>query len=149
MFKLKSLKATALVSAVAGITALSFTGIAIQMGHSNFKASAEKQLHILNSIRLSTIVQIGIEEQWVNLNDSSSTIVYLADIDNSYNVSSTLKNPSTSSQAYDVNSYVLIESNNNYYSFFVYLKEPDSDHIYIQPETEIHLLNVNDVSLAE
>ena len=85
MFNIKKLKATALVSAVAGITALSFTGIAIQMGHSNFKASAEKQLHILNSIRLSTIVQIGIEEQWVDLNDSSSTTVYLSDIDNASN----------------------------------------------------------------
>ena len=42
------LKGSALVGAVAGITALSFAGIAVQMGHSNFKQKAEKQLHILN-----------------------------------------------------------------------------------------------------
>ena len=49
------------LSIMGGITAITFAGVAMQMGYSSFKLKTEKQLHILNSVRFVTIVQIGIE----------------------------------------------------------------------------------------
>ena len=98
------------VGVISGITALTMAGVAMQLGYSSFKAKAEKQLHILNSIRFATIIQIGLEEGWVNkpdLNDSST--ITLSDVDTEYNLSSSLKNPSLSTQSYDSDSYIKIE----------------------------------------
>ena len=53
------------ISIISGITALN-SSVAMQMGYSNFKVKAEKQLHILNSVRFATIAQIGLEEGWIN-----------------------------------------------------------------------------------
>ena len=80
------------ISVVSGITAISMAGVAMQMGYSNFKVKAEKQLHILNSIRFATIVQIGMEEGWVSTPEINDTItITLTEIDNNYPLSTNLK----------------------------------------------------------
>ena len=88
-----------------------------------------------------------LEEEWITISDSS-TIVYLSDVNDNYDVTLTLKNPSTPSQEYDEASYVLINDSGDSREYFIYLKEKDEPQVYIEPIKEIHLLTVNDVSLA-
>ena len=143
--KLKGNVGTTIITAA---TAITFGGIAMQMGYSSFKIKAEKQLHILNSIRFSTIVQIGIEEDWVDApSQSNSAIVHLSDVEANYSLSSTLKNPSDPSQLYHDDSNVVIQNDSGKLKFFVELIKYDSDHKYIYSNKEIHLLEVNDVNI--
>ena len=136
------------VGVISGITALTMAGVAMQLGYSSFKAKAEKQLHILNSIRFATIIQIGIEEGWVSkpeLNDS--TTITLSDVDTEYNLSSTLKNPSLNTQNYDTDSYIKIENNNGKTIFFCSLMEENSDHSYTDNNIEVHNLAIENIQL--
>ena len=115
------------ISLVGGITALSMAGVAMQMGYSNFKIKAEKQLHILNSIRFATIVQIGMEEGWVSSPENNDSItITLTDIDNNYELSTTLKNPSLASQTYNSDSSITIENTNGKIDFYCSLIVPNS-----------------------
>ena len=100
------------ITLISGVTALSMAGVAMQMGYSNFKIKAEKQLHILNGIRFATIVQIGMEEGWVSTPESNDSItITLTEVDNNYHLSTNLKNPSLESQNYNPNSSITIENN--------------------------------------
>ena len=136
------------VGVISGITALTMAGVAMQLGYSSFKAKAEKQLHILNSIRFATIIQIGLEEGWVNkpdLNDSST--ITLSDVDSEYNLSSSLKNPSLNTQNYDTDSYIKIENNNGKTIFFCSLMEENTDHTYTDNNIEVHNLAIENIQL--
>ena len=105
---------------ISSITALSFTGVAIQIGYTGFKQKAEKQLHILNSIRFATIVQIGIEEGWVNSPETNSTTeIKLVDINTNGPVNIQLKNPSLITETYDDDSAIIIENNNRILNIIV------------------------------
>ena len=136
------------ISLISGITALSLAGVAMQMGYSNFKLKAEKQLHILNSIRFATIVQIGMEEGWVDLpltNDSTS--ITLSEIDINYQLSSNLKNPSLTSQNYNPDSAIIIENTNGKINFYCTLIEEDSAHNYTDNTINVHNLGIDNISL--
>jgi hypothetical protein len=136
------------VGLVSGITALSMAGVAMQMGYSHFKLKAEKQLHILNSIRLATVVQIGLEEGWVNSPDQNGSITLnLSDIDESYPVSSTLKNPSNADQLYGTNSLVTIENNQGKLMFYCALTDHNSTHIYTDDTVKIYNLTLENITL--
>tara|TARA_Y100001935_G_C17303384_1_gene510718 strand:+ start:1919 stop:2380 length:462 start_codon:yes stop_codon:yes gene_type:complete len=137
------------ISIIGGITALSMAGVAMQMGYSSFKIKAEKQLHILNSIRFATIVQIGMEEGWViqpNTNDSIT--VTLTDVDNNYPLSTNLKNPSLESQSYNADSSIIIENSNGKIDFYCSLIEHESTHNYTDNTISVHNLSINDISLT-
>lgn len=136
------------LSIMGGITAITFAGVAMQMGYSSFKLKTEKQLHILNSVRFVTIVQIGIEEGWVpKPGSSSSETIYLSDVETNYDLSTTLKNPSLDSQNYNESSFIIVQNENGKLKFFVELIEENSSHKYIENEKEIHLLGIDDVTL--
>lgn len=136
------------ITLVAAITALSMGGVAMQMGYSNFKLKAEKQLHILNAIRFATIVQIGLEEGWVEtpiLNESIS--INLTDIDASYPLLSHLKNPSQSNQTYNANSSITITNTSGTLHFYCLLIEDGSNHQYTDNTISIYELTVEKISL--
>jgi hypothetical protein len=136
------------ISLISGITALSLAGVAMQMGYSNFKLKAEKQLHILNSIRFATIVQIGMEEGWVDLPlTNDSTTITLSEIDINYQLSTNLKNPSLTSQNYNPDSAIIIENTNGKINFYCTLIEEDSNHNYTDNTINVHNLGVNNISL--
>lgn len=131
-----------------GLTLITFGGIAMQMGFSNYKIRAEKQLHILNSIRFSTIIQIGLEEGWLTkpINGQSETFDLIT-VDASYPLSTTLRNPSLKTQKYSTNSNILVSNTNGKYTFYAQMIEDQSTHIYISSSKEIYNLDINDVSL--
>lgn len=136
------------ISLISGITALSLAGVAMQMGYSNFKLKAEKQLHILNSIRFATIVQIGLEEGWVDspsINDSIT--ITLSELDISYQLSTNLRNPSLTSQNYNPESSMIIENTNGKIRFYCTLIEEDSSHNYTDNTINVHNLGVDNISL--
>jgi len=136
------------ISLISGITALSLAGVAMQMGYSNFKLKAEKQLHILNSIRFATIVQIGMEEGWVDLPlTNDSTTITLSEIDINYQLSTNLKNPSLTSQNYNPDSAIIIENTNGKINFYCTLIEEDSTHNYTDNTINVHNLGVDNISL--
>lgn len=136
------------ISVVSGITAISMAGVAMQMGYSNFKVKAEKQLHILNSIRFATIVQIGMEEGWVSTPEINDTItITLTEIDNNYPLSTNLKNPSLESQAYDSDSSITIENSNGKLDFYCSLIENESSHNYIDDSINVHSLSIENINL--
>ncbi|MEC8678546.1 MAG: hypothetical protein VXX85_06810 [Candidatus Margulisiibacteriota bacterium] len=136
------------ISLISGITALSLAGVAMQMGYSNFKLKAEKQLHILNSIRFATIVQIGMEEGWVDLPlTNDSTTITLSEIDINYQLSTNLKNPSLTSQNYNPDSAIIIENTNGKINFYCTLIEEDSAHNYTDNTINVHNLGVDNISL--
>jgi len=137
------------ISIIGGITALSMAGVAMQMGYSNFKIKAEKQLHILNSIRFATIVQIGMEEGWVATPDTNDSItVTLTDVDNNYPLSTNLKNPSLESQTYNTDSSIIIENSNGKIDFYCLLIEHESAHNYTDNTVSVHNLSINNISLT-
>ena len=136
------------IGIISGITALTMAGVAMQMGYSGFKIKAEKQLHILNSIRFATIIQIGIEEGWVENPDTNNTIlVTLSEIDSDYNLSSNLKNPSLATQMYDDDSYIKIKNINGKTKFYCNLIEDNSDHEYTDETIEVHTLSIQNIEL--
>ena len=136
------------LSLISGITALSLAGVAMQMGYSNFKIKAEKQLHILNSIRFATIVQIGLEEGWVLTPASNDSItITLSDINSNYPLASNLKNPSLTSQNYSTDSSITIENNDGKIEFYCSLIEDGSEHNYIDSSIVVYNLAVENVSL--
>ena len=136
------------ISLISGITALSLAGVAMQMGYSNFKLKAEKQLHILNSIRFATIVQIGMEEGWVDLPlTNDSTTITLSEIDINYQLSTNLKNPSLTSQNYNPDSAIVIENTNGKINFYCTLIEEDSAHNYTDNTINVHNLGIDNISL--
>ena len=136
------------ISLISGITALSLAGVAMQMGYSNFKLKAEKQLHILNSIRFATIVQIGLEEGWVDSPSTNDSItITLSELDISYQLSTNLKNPSLTSQNYNPESSMIIENTNGKISFYCTLIEEDSSHNYTDNTINVHNLGVDNISL--
>ena len=136
------------VTLISGITALSMAGVAMQMGYSNFKIKAEKQLHILNGIRFATIVQIGMEEGWVSTPESNDSItVTLTDIDNNYHLSTNLKNPSLQSQNYNPDSAITIENNSGKIEFYCTLIEENTSHNYIDNSINVHNLAIENISL--
>ena len=136
------------VGLISGLTAVSFAGVAIQMGFSGFKTRAEKQLHILNSIRFATIIQIGIDEGWVNTPDeNSSSTIKLNDLDNDYQYSINLKNPSLKTQKYDLNSSITIENNSGKLHFYCNLIEDGSEHQYTNSSVIVYNLSINDINL--
>lgn len=137
------------ISIIGGVTALSMAGVAMQMGYSNFKIKAEKQLHILNSIRFATIVQIGMEEGWVSTPDTNDSItITLTDVDSNYPLSTNLKNPSIESQIYSENSSITIENSNGKIDFYCSLIENESAHNYTDNTISVHNLSINNVNLA-
>lgn len=136
------------ISLISGITALSLAGVAMQMGYSNFKLKAEKQLHILNSIRFVTIVQIGMEEGWIDLPlTNDSTTITLSEIDINYQLSTNLKNPSLTSQNYNPDSAIIIENTNGKINFYCTLIEEDSVHNYTDNTINVHNLGIDNISL--
>ena len=136
------------ISLISGITALSLAGVAMQMGYSNFKLKAEKQLHILNSIRFATIVQIGLEEGWVDSPSINNSItITLSELDISYQLSSNLRNPSLTSQNYNPESSMIIENTNGKIRFYCTLIEEDSSHNYTDNTINVHNLGVDNISL--
>ncbi len=136
------------ISIISGITVLSLAGVAMQMGYSNFKVKAEKQLHILNSIRFATIAQIGIEEGWINQPSlNSSVTITLTEIDTNYQLSTNLKNPSETSQNYDPNSSIKIENINGKYEFYCQLIKENSSHNYTDNNIKVHNLLVGNITL--
>ena len=151
MFKhlIKStLKGNIGITLISGITALSMAGVAMQMGYSNFKIKAEKQLHILNSIRFATITQIGMEEGWITTPDNNSSItITLTDIDTNYPLSSNLKNPSTSTQNYDPDSSITVNNNGGKLEFYCTLIEENTSHNYIDNTIIVHDLSIENISL--
>jgi hypothetical protein len=151
MFKLipnHRLNANIGLSIISGITALSLAGVAMQMGYSNFKIKAEKQLHILNSIRFSTIVQIGIEEGWVIApNTDESLIITLSDIEDNYPLSSNLKNPSQASQNYDLESSVTILNADGKLNFYCTLIEDQTNHTYTDSTVVVSNLTIENITL--
>ena len=133
---------------ISSITALSFTGVAIQIGYTGFKQKAEKQLHILNSIRFATIVQIGIEEGWVNSPETNSTTeIKLVDINTNGPVNIQLKNPSLITETYDDDSAIIIENNNGILEYYCNLLEDGSNHNYINSQIDVYNLKPNNVEL--
>jgi hypothetical protein len=137
------------ISIIGGITALSMAGVAMQMGYSSFKIKAEKQLHILNSIRFATIVQIGMEEGWVLKPETNDSItVTLTDVDSNYPLSSNLKNPSLESQTYNADSSIIIENLNGKINFYCSLIEYESTHNYTDTTIDVHNLSIGNISLA-
>lgn len=136
------------ISLISGITALSLAGVAMQMGYSNFKLKAEKQLHILNSIRFATIVQIGLEEGWVDSPSINNSItITLSELDISYQLSTNLRNPSLTSQNYNPESSMIIENTNGKIRFYCTLIEEDSSHNYTDNTINVHNLGVDNISL--
>jgi|TARA_B100001142_G_scaffold296539_1_gene318308 hypothetical protein len=136
------------ITLVTAITALSMAGVAMQMGYSNFKLKAEKQLHILNAIRFATIVQIGLEEGWVETPDNNtSATISLTDIDASYPLLSHLKNPSQVNQTYHADSSVTINNTSGSLNFYCSLIEDGSSHEYTNTTISIYELTVEDISL--
>ena len=136
------------ITLISGVTALSMAGVAMQMGYSNFKIKAEKQLHILNGIRFATIVQIGMEEGWVSTPQSNDSItVTLTEIDNNYHLSTNLKNPSLESQNYNPNSSITIENNSGKIEFYCTLIEENTSHNYIDNSINVHNLAIENISL--
>ena len=136
------------ITLISGVTALSMAGVAMQMGYSNFKIKAEKQLHILNGIRFATIVQIGMEEGWVSTPESNDSItVTLTEVDNNYHLSTNLKNPSLESQNYNPNSSITIENNSGKIEFYCTLIEENTNHNYIDNSINIHNLAIENISL--
>jgi hypothetical protein len=136
------------ISVIGGITALSMAGVAMQMGYSNFKVKAEKQLHILNSIRFATIVQIGMEEGWVSTPEiNDSIIITLTEVDTNYPLSTNLKNPSLETQIYNESSSITIENNNGKIDFYCTLIEHSSNHNYIDGSVNVHNLSIENIQL--
>lgn len=136
------------ITLVSGITALSMAGVAMQMGYANFKIKAEKQLHILNCVRFSTITQIGMEEGWITTpeNNNSETITS-TDIDDNYALTSNLKNPSIDSQNYDPNSTITITNDNGTLKFYCSLIEENTTHQYTDNTIQVHALSVENITL--
>ena len=149
VYKLKKyIKGNIGIGLISGITALSFTGVAIQIGYTGFKQKAEKQLHILNSIRFATIVQIGIEEGWVNLPDSNGTTeIKLIDINTSTPVNIQLKNPSLLTETYDDDSAIIIENNNGTLEYYCNLLEDGTNHNYINSDIDVYNLTPENIEL--
>ena len=111
------------ISLISGITALSLAGVAMQMGYSNFKLKAEKQLHILNSIDLQQLFKLEWKN-WVDLPlTNDSTTITLSEIDINYQLSTNLKNPSLTSQNYNPDSAIIIENTNGKINFYCTLIE--------------------------
>lgn len=138
------------ITVVSGITALSMAGVAMQMGYANFKIKAEKQLHILNSIRFATIVQIGMEEGWVVTPETNDSItITLTDIDSNYPLSTNLKNPSLESQIYHSDSSITIENTDGKIDFYCSLIEDNSAHNYTDSSVNVHNLSINNISLTQ
>ena len=136
------------ISIISGITALSLAGVAMQMGYSNFKIKAEKQLHILNSIRFATIIQIGMEENWVEFPENGNhVIITLSDVDTNFQLSTNLKNPSLNSQNYHTDSSMKIENTNGKINFFCTLIEENSTHNYTDNSIDVHNLTVENIIL--
>ena len=136
------------VSLITGITAITMAGVAIQMGYANYKLKTEKQLHILNSIRFATIVQIGLEEGWLSTPASNtSASITLTEVDAGYNFSSNLKDPSNDSTTYKTSSYILVNNDNGTLKFYASLIQDNSEHIYVASSTEVHLLSISDITL--
>ena len=136
------------VSLITGITAITMAGVAIQMGFANYKLKTEKQLHILNSIRFATIVQIGLEEGWLSTPASNtSASITLTEVDAGYNFSSNLKDPSNDSTTYKTSSYILVNNDNGTLKFYASLIQDNSEHIYVASSTEVHLLSISDITL--
>ncbi len=149
MFKhIHKLKGNIGLGVISGITALTMAGVAMQMGYSNFKIKAEKQLHILNSIRFATIIQIGLEEGWVSTPETNNTItITLTEVNNEYSLSTTLKNPSLNNQNYDNSSYIEIRNTDGKNKFFCNLIEDDSSHSYTDESVEVHSLTIENIEL--
>jgi hypothetical protein len=136
------------ISIISGITALSLAGVAMQMGYSNFKIKAEKQLHILNSIRFATIIQIGMEESWVEFPENGNhVIITLSEVDTNFQLSTNLKNPSLNSQNYHSDSSMKIENTNGKIHFFCTLIEENSTHNYTDNSIDVHDLTVENIML--
>jgi hypothetical protein len=136
------------ISLITGITAITMAGVAIQMGFANYKLKTEKQLHILNSIRFATIVQIGLEEGWLSAPASNtSASITLTQVDLGYNFSSNLKDPSNDSTTYKTSSYILVNNDNGTLKFYASLIQDNSEHIYVASSTEVHLLSISDITL--
>ena len=136
------------ISLITGITAITMAGVAIQMGYANYKLKTEKQLHILNSIRFATIVQIGLEEGWLSTPASNtSASITLTEVDAGYNFSSNLKDPSNDSTTYKTSSYILVNNDNGTLKFYASLIQDNSEHAYVAASTEVHLLSISDITL--
>ncbi|MEK9727304.1 MAG: hypothetical protein VW397_04255 [Candidatus Margulisiibacteriota bacterium] len=137
------------LSIISGITILSLAGVAMQMGYANFKVKAEKQLHILNSIRFATIAQIGIEEGWISEPSMNESItITLTDIDSNYQLSTNLRNPSETSQNYSPNSSIKIENNNGRYEYYCLLLNEETTHTYTDDNIKVHDLSVENITLS-
>ncbi|MGC6367451.1 MAG: hypothetical protein ACON35_05560 [Candidatus Marinamargulisbacteria bacterium] len=136
------------IGLISGLTALSFAGVGIQMGFSGFKARAEKQLHILNGIRFATIIQIGIDEGWVTPPETNNvTTIQINELDELYEFSINLKNPSLNTQEYNETSAIIIENTNGKLNFYCNLIEDGSDHQYTDPNIVVFSLTIDDIYL--
>jgi hypothetical protein len=135
------------ITLVSGITALSLAGVAMQMGYANFKIKAEKQLHILNSIRFVTLIEIGLEDGWVvapPINESET--ITIADVDNAYSMGAHLKNPSQQNQLYHDDSAVIIQNDNGRLVFYSRLMDTEG-HLYTTDTIAAYNLTINDIHI--
>ncbi|MBG91295.1 MAG: hypothetical protein CL521_05710 [Actinobacteria bacterium] len=129
----------------AGLTALLSAGLYIS--YASYQDNIEKQLHVYNATKITSVIQLGFYEGWIDRPAEDEEIQVSIQQLRTMGDIPMLRDPSGGGLYDEESSFVRIEKEAGNVIFYIKLKKQNIDHVYIKDDVDIIDLTKDQVTV--